>query len=89
MKNYPIQYIHEPWTAPEEVQIAAKCLIGRDYPVPMVDHAVVSRINTERLRQVYQQLYRQYEKGEFFTKIRLFNCDELTMVVCIHMQVEA
>lgn len=49
--------------APEDVQIAAKCIVGRDYPVPMVDHTVVSRINTERLRQVYQQLYRQYEKG--------------------------
>lgn len=63
-QKFPVKYIHEPWTAPEEVQIAAKCIVGRDYPVPMVDHAVVSRINTERLRQVYQQLYRQYDKGK-------------------------
>lgn len=64
LKKFPIQYIHEPWTAPLEVQITAKCIIGRDYPVPMVDHSAVSRINTERLRQVYQQLYKQYGKGE-------------------------
>lgn len=33
-------------------------MIGRDYPFPMVNHAVVSRNNMERLRQVYQRLYK-------------------------------
>jgi hypothetical protein len=49
-------YIHEPWTAPVQVQRAAKCIIGVDYPKPMVNHTVVSKINHERMRQVYQQL---------------------------------
>lgn len=59
----PSQYIHEPWNAPESVQRAAKCVIGRDYPVPMVNHAVVSQINIQRMKQVYQQLanYRAVE----------------------------
>lgn len=52
----PTQYIHEPWNAPESVQRAAKCVIGKDYPVPMVNHAVVSQINIQRMKQVYQQL---------------------------------
>ena len=39
LKNFPDQYIYEPWRAPEEVQEAAGCIIGRDYPPPMVDHA--------------------------------------------------
>lgn len=59
----PIQCIHEPWTAPDNVQRAAKCIIGKDYPLPMVNHATVSRINIQRMKQVYQQLanYRTLE----------------------------
>ena len=56
LKNYPTRYIHEPWTAPLQVQRAAKCIIGVDYPKPMVNHVVVSKINQERMKQVYQQL---------------------------------
>lgn len=52
----PVQYIHEPWTAPENVQRATKCIIGKDYPLPMVNHCVASKINIERMKQVYQQL---------------------------------
>ncbi|XP_046393096.1 cryptochrome-1-like isoform X1 [Ischnura elegans] len=56
LKNFPTKYIHEPWTAPESVQKAAKCIIGKDYSVPMVNHAGASRVNMERMKQVYQQL---------------------------------
>ncbi len=56
LKDFPTHYIHEPWSAPEQVQKAAKCVVGVDYPAPMVDHDVVSRLNLERLRQVYQKL---------------------------------
>ncbi|GFT83862.1 cryptochrome-1 [Nephila pilipes] len=56
LKNFPTKYIHEPWIAPEKVQIAAKCIIGKDYPMPMVNHQEVSHINLERMKQVYQQL---------------------------------
>lgn len=56
LKGYPPKYIYEPWNAPESVQKAAKCIIGKDYPVPMVNHAEVSKINTERMKQVYQHL---------------------------------
>ena len=52
----PVQYIHEPWTAPENVQRATKCIVGKDYPLPMVNHAVTSKINIQRMKQVYQQL---------------------------------
>lgn len=65
LKNYPIKYIHEPWIAPESVQKTAKCIIGKDYPVPMVSHGVASRMNMERMKQVYQQLskYRPLPAG--------------------------
>lgn len=56
-KDFPTKYIHEPWTAPESVQKAAKCIIGQHYPFPMVNHATASKTNLKRMRQVYQQLY--------------------------------
>ena len=56
LKNYPIKYIHEPWMAPEQVQKAAKCVIGTDYPKPMIDHEMAANQNQERMKQVYQQL---------------------------------
>ncbi|XP_065308470.1 cryptochrome-1-like isoform X1 [Dermacentor albipictus] len=56
LKHFPNNYIHEPWTAPESVQVAARCVVGRDYPLPMVNHQVASHINLQRIQQVYQQL---------------------------------
>jgi deoxyribodipyrimidine photo-lyase len=35
----PTPRIHAPWTMSTEEQAAATCLIGRDYPAPIVDHA--------------------------------------------------
>ncbi|CAH0747383.1 unnamed protein product [Diatraea saccharalis] len=56
LKNMPTRYIHEPWVAPESVQQSARCIIGRHYPLPMVDHNKASQINIERIKQVYAQL---------------------------------
>ncbi|XP_053680363.1 uncharacterized protein LOC128731280 [Anopheles nili] len=56
LKNFPTRFIHEPWNASDSVQRAAKCLIGKDYPLPMVNHAIASRANMERIKQVYQHL---------------------------------
>uniref|UniRef100_A0A8C6UR52 Cryptochrome-1 n=1 Tax=Neogobius melanostomus TaxID=47308 RepID=A0A8C6UR52_9GOBI len=56
LRGYPAKYIYDPWNAPEDVQKAAKCIIGVHYPKPMVNHAEASRVNVERMKQIYQQL---------------------------------
>ncbi|KAG5830846.1 hypothetical protein ANANG_G00314890 [Anguilla anguilla] len=56
LRGFPAKYIYDPWNAPESVQKAAKCVIGVHYPRPMVHHAEASRLNIERMRQIYQQL---------------------------------
>lgn len=61
----PIKYIHDPWTAPDNVQKAAKCIIGKDYPVPMINHALVTKINIQRMKQVYRQL-KNYQNVESY-----------------------
>ncbi|MEE6478177.1 hypothetical protein FKM82_011766 [Ascaphus truei] len=58
LKGFPPKYIYDPWNAPEEVQKLAKCIVGVNYPKPMVNHAEGSRLNIERMKQIYQQLSR-------------------------------
>ena len=35
----PDRFIYAPWRTPPEGQRAAGCLVGHDYPAPIVDHA--------------------------------------------------
>jgi len=64
LKNFPTRYIHEPWTAPEAVQKSAKCIIGVDYPKPMTNHAYASKVNMERMKQVYAELAHYRRTGQ-------------------------
>jgi deoxyribodipyrimidine photo-lyase len=38
LADVPDDYIHAPWSMPEDVQLEAGCTIGDDYPEPIVDH---------------------------------------------------
>jgi deoxyribodipyrimidine photo-lyase len=38
LRDVPDEYLREPWEMPPEAQKAAGCVLGRDYPVPIVDH---------------------------------------------------
>jgi deoxyribodipyrimidine photo-lyase len=48
----PAVYVHTPWTMPSDVQRKAACRLGVDYPLPIVDHAVATRIAKQRLAAV-------------------------------------
>ncbi len=39
LAQVPPKYVHEPWTIPPLLQAEWGCVIGRDYPAPIVDHA--------------------------------------------------
>ena len=39
LRNVPAKWIFEPWRMSAAEQQAAGCVIGRDYPAPIVDHA--------------------------------------------------
>jgi len=38
LADVPDEYIHRPYQMPEDVQQEASCIIGEDYPAPIVDH---------------------------------------------------
>lgn len=43
LANVPDKFIHAPWTLPLLQQQAVGCVIGKDYPVPIVNHDVARR----------------------------------------------
>ena len=53
MKKIPDKYIFEPWKAPKEIQKSSGCIIGVDYPNPIVEHDKVSKINMDRMKNAY------------------------------------
>jgi deoxyribodipyrimidine photo-lyase len=50
LRDVPDEHLGEPWLMPEEVQREAGCVIGEDYPEPIVDHAAARRAALERYR---------------------------------------
>jgi len=53
LKKYPDKYIYEPWTAPLSVQQATGCIIGKDYPKPIVNHETAHKANIARMKAAY------------------------------------
>jgi deoxyribodipyrimidine photo-lyase len=49
LAGVPPAYVHMPWTMPADVQQVAGCVIGHDYPAPLVDHAAAVREAKRRL----------------------------------------
>jgi len=43
LRDVPGEFLAEPWRMPEAVQSESGCVIGRDYPEPIVDHAEARR----------------------------------------------
>jgi deoxyribodipyrimidine photo-lyase len=54
LASVPLAYAHQPWTMPIEVQRAVGCMIGKDYPAPLVDH--------ERARRTTLEIYTAVRK---------------------------
>jgi len=53
LKKFPAKYIYEPWEAPIAIQKAAGCIIGTDYPRPIVKHEIVVKENMAKMKAAY------------------------------------
>jgi len=53
LKNMPAKYVYEPWLAPIDVQKKAGCVVGVDYPAPVVDHATASKACVDKIATAY------------------------------------
>ncbi|KAK7792275.1 hypothetical protein R5R35_013307 [Gryllus longicercus] len=56
LRNYPVEYLYEPWKAPIHVQEQAGCIVGKDYPQRMVDHLQASEKNRQYMEDIRNQL---------------------------------
>jgi deoxyribodipyrimidine photo-lyase len=52
LARVPTKFVHAPWTMPALAQEAAECVIGRDYPAPIVDHDVARKVTLARYNRV-------------------------------------
>lgn len=57
LAKFPKAYIFEPWLAPRGVQHKCGCIIGKDYPKPIVDHDVAKQRNIERMKKARKAKY--------------------------------
>lgn len=55
LASLPPKWIHQPWRAPASVLQAAKIKMGRDYPLPFVDHAYGRARALSALRHIQEQ----------------------------------
>ncbi|EDO38966.1 predicted protein [Nematostella vectensis] len=56
LRSMPLKYLYEPWTAPDDIQRAAMCVIGEDYPHPIVDHIEQRKACLQRLKTVCRHI---------------------------------
>ena len=66
LSNIPVDYIYEPWTAPINIQKKANCIIGKDYPAPIVNHEVVSNRNANEMKRIKNGLIESLKEVSFF-----------------------
>jgi deoxyribodipyrimidine photo-lyase len=59
LAGVPDRYIHAPWTLPAAEQQRAGCVIGRDYPAPIVDHAAQRVLALELYKQAAKPVERE------------------------------
>lgn len=52
LAQVPDKYLHAPWKMPPALQAACGVQIGRDYPWPIVDHALARQITLQLFRSV-------------------------------------
>jgi len=43
LAGVPTDWIHNPWLMPTEIQHQSGCVIGKHYPLPIVDHLTAAR----------------------------------------------
>jgi deoxyribodipyrimidine photo-lyase len=68
LEHVPVEYVFEPWTMPATVQRECGCVIGSDYPEPVVELEAASRHAREAMWAVRGGPAFRKEAGEIFEK---------------------
>jgi len=74
LAHVPTRYVHTPWEMPLAVQHAAGCVIGRDYPEPIVEHALARQRTLAAYRQAQERAgdeILRFAQNDIPTEVRL------------------
>jgi deoxyribodipyrimidine photo-lyase len=52
LARVPLAFLQMPWTMDSDMQGRAQCLIGKDYPAPIIDPVTAIRLAREQLRMI-------------------------------------
>ncbi|CAH1645315.1 unnamed protein product [Spodoptera littoralis] len=66
LARMPVEYIYEPWKAPIDVQERASCIIGKDYPDPVVNHLVAAQRNRNAMKWLSRSVAGRLQKDKWF-----------------------
>lgn len=55
LEAVPSEHVHEPWLMPHSVQVTSGCIVGRNYPAPVVDHRTVVAAAKQKLYGLRRQ----------------------------------
>ena len=55
LKNISETWIHEPWKMELSTQRTTKCIIGRNYPAPIVDHTISIKKARSRIAEIIKK----------------------------------
>ena len=68
LARVPLAYMARPWTMPAEIQRASGCLIGHDYPTPVVDEAASVKAAKDALYGLRRQAATREEAAAIVDK---------------------
>lgn len=52
LHNFPVRFIHQPWTSTIAIQEEHNVIVGKDYPSPMFDLTQAMQINCQRMKNI-------------------------------------
>ena len=56
LKDFPPKYIYEPHLAPQSIQADSNCIIGKDYPIPILDRKESAKENLAKFKDSLSRL---------------------------------
>jgi deoxyribodipyrimidine photo-lyase len=68
LARVPLPYLAEPWTMAPSVQHMAGCVIGKDYPAPIVDDKTAMKAAKDRMYGLRQSLQAREEAGDVLAR---------------------
>jgi deoxyribodipyrimidine photo-lyase len=69
LSNVPKEFIHEPWLMNLEQQQTLNCIIGKDYPAPIVDLKISTKMASNNLWALKKSKASKVEVNEILNKL--------------------